>query len=66
MEQPQEPLLQFFRYEHLPFALQEVSAPFCKLASDIAATYPDNPQRTVCLNALLEAKDAAVRTHLYK
>jgi hypothetical protein len=30
-----EPIMQFFAYEHLPAALQEVSAPFGKLAEAI-------------------------------
>jgi hypothetical protein len=32
----------------------------------VADTYPMNPERTVCLRKLLEAKDAAVRTLLYE
>jgi hypothetical protein len=59
-------MLQFFQYKHLPPKLQEASAPFCALAEAVVATYPMNPERTVCLRKLLEAKDAAVRTLLYK
>lgn len=65
MESP-EPMLQFFQYAHLPEHLQAISRPYCELAATIAATYPRNPERTVTLRKLLEAKDAAVRTHLYK
>lgn len=62
-----EPLLQFFVYEHLPQGiLREASKPFCLLAEQVAATYPRNAERTVCLRKLLEAKDAAVRTHILK
>lgn len=57
----QEWLLQFFAYEHLPAELQEVSKPFCNLAHAIAHELPRNPERTVALRKLLEAKDAAVR-----
>lgn len=59
-------MLQFFVYEHLPPQLQAVSKPYCDLANKIAETYPLNPERTVTLRKLLEAKDAAVRTFLYK
>jgi hypothetical protein len=60
-----ERLLQFFRYSHLPEPLQEASLPFCELAWKVATEWPRNPERTVCLRKLLEAKDAAVRTLLY-
>ena len=59
-------MLQFFQYSHLPLHLQEASKPFCELAHSIAGTYPQNPERTVTLRKLLEAKDAAVRTLLYR
>jgi hypothetical protein len=75
-----EPILQFFAYEHLPAKLQMVSKPFCELAHAIArgdnvpetgtTTFgpplPRNPERTVALRKLLEAKDAAVRALLFK
>lgn len=61
-----EPLLQFFAYDHLPDALREVSAPFGELADHIVATLPRNPERTVALRKLLEAKDCAVRARLFK
>ena len=59
-------MLQFFRYGHLPAELQEASKPFCDLAHRIVERYPINPERTVTLRKLLEAKDAAVRTLLYE
>lgn len=61
-----EPLLQFLAYEHLPSHLQRVSRWFGELAADIVATLPRNPERTVALRKLLEAKDCAVRALLYK
>jgi len=61
----QDRMMQFFAYEHLPPALQEVSRPFCDLAT-IVASVPRNPERTVALRKLLEAKDCAVRAVLYK
>jgi hypothetical protein len=67
-EQPSSPdrLLQFFAYAHLPPELQDASKPFCDLAYWINERYAPNPERTVALRKLLEAKDAAVRTVLYK
>ncbi len=61
-----EPILQFFKFDHLPPALQDVSAPFCSLAFQVVGTLPRNPERTVALRKLLEAKDAAVRALLYR
>lgn len=65
MEGP-EPILQFFEYAHLPPALQEISRPFGELAQQIVVVLARNPERTVALRKLLEAKDAAVRARLYK
>lgn len=59
-----EHIIQFFAYEHLPPNLQEVSKPFGDVARDIVRTLPRNPERTVALRKLLEAKDAAVRASL--
>lgn len=58
---PRDHILQFFAYSHLPQQLQSVSAPFGELAEAMHATLPRNPERTVALQKLLEAKDAAVR-----
>lgn len=54
-------MLQFFEYKHLPEHLQAVSKPFGELARQIVETLPSNPERTVALRKLLEAKDCAVR-----
>lgn len=76
----EEHILQFFAYEHLPAHLQAVSKPFCELAHAIVLgdntsasgnvtmgpPLPRNPERTVALRKLLEAKDAAVRALLAK
>ena len=78
MEQQPEHILQFFAYEHLPPHLQAVSKPFCDLARTLVADgempagtavqfpLPRNPERTVALRKLLEAKDAAVRALVAK
>lgn len=61
-----EHILQFFAWEHLPPHLQDVSRPFGLVAARIVATLPRNPERTVSLRKLLEAKDAAVRAVVAK
>lgn len=75
-----EPILQFFSYAHLPPHLAGISKPFCELAYAIAhgdncsesgnttfgGPLPRNPERTVALRKLLEAKDAAVRAAMFK
>jgi len=79
-QQTQEHILQFFGYAHLPPAMQTVSKPFCDLAHaivlgdncaeawtvTIGSPLPRNPERTVALRKLLEAKDAAVRAAIAK
>lgn len=62
----EEPMLQFFGYDHLPAQLAEVSKPFCDLAVSIVLGLPSNPERTAALRKLLESKDCAVRAKLYK
>ena len=64
--EPKEHIIQFFAYEHLQPHLQEISKPFGDLAANIVETLPRNPERTVALRKLLEAKDAAVRAKLAK
>lgn len=60
-----EHIMQFFTFAHLPEHLQAVSKPFSDLA-ELILTLPRNPERTVALRKLLEAKDAAVRAKLAK
>jgi hypothetical protein len=61
----QDRLMQFFAFEHLPEHLQEASRPFHATATWIIQNLPSNPERTVALRKLLEAKDCAVRARLY-
>ena len=63
---PPEHIMQFFEYAHLPKQLQEISRPFGELARNIEMSLPRNPERTVALRKLLEAKDAAVRAFIAK
>jgi hypothetical protein len=64
--EPPEPMLQFFEYQHLKPELQDVSAPFSKLAHQMASQLPRNPERSAGLRKLMEAKDCFVRAKLYK
>lgn len=59
-------ILQFFEFSHLPDNLQEISKPFSQLAWKMAQELPTNPELTVGLRKLLEAKDCAVRAKLWK
>lgn len=61
-----EPLLQFFNYDHLPEHLAKVAAIFAGIAFTVVEILPRNPERTVALRKLLEAKDCAVRAALWK
>lgn len=65
-EPTREAILQFFAYDHLRPELRAVSEPFGMLAKGIVERLPRNPERTVALRKLLEAKDAAVRARLFK
>lgn len=61
-----EPILQFFGYAHLPESMQQHSRPFAQLALTVVVMLPRNPERTVALRKLLEAKDAAVRAVIFR
>lgn len=61
---PIEHIMQFFEFKHLPEHLQAVSRPCAELAQKMVASLPSNPELTVGLRRLLEAKDAFVRTAL--
>lgn len=56
-------LLKFFKYDHLPKDLQEVSKPFHALAVGVAIG-PKNSETLNAMRKLLESKDAAVRSRL--
>lgn len=58
-----EHILKYFVWEHLPPHLQTVSRPFAELADQVADG-PSNPETTIALRKLLEAKDAAVRAYV--
>lgn len=56
-----EHIAQFFAWQHLPEKLRPISRRFADHAAWIIGSIPRNPERTVALRKLLEAKDAAVR-----
>jgi hypothetical protein len=66
MEKRPSYLLQFFSYSHLPEKMKEVSKPFCELAEKMDQSLPDNPEKSTALRKLLEAKDCAVRSIIFK
>jgi hypothetical protein len=57
-------IMQFFEFGHLPQHLREVSAAFASMAHHIMETLPNNRQRAIALEKLLESKDAAVRARV--
>lgn len=61
-----EPMLQFFTFEHLPADAREVAAPFDGLAKQIVDMLPRNPERTVALRKLLEARECAIRAKRFQ
>lgn len=66
MDESNFDILQFFEYEHLPKGLQEVSRQFYTLAHWLQENTPQNDQKRAGLLKLLEAKDCAVRSRIYK
>lgn len=60
-------LLQFFSYKHLPHGpMQDTSMLFSQLANELEKVLPKNPEATVAFRKLLEAKDCAVRSLIFK
>jgi len=57
-------IMKYFKYDHLPEHLQEVSKPIGDLAKEMDDTLPDGPEKSAGLRKLLEAKDCLVRAKL--
>lgn len=65
MSSPSSSIMEFFKFEHLPAKLQEVSKPFGELAAQVNAVETrHHAEKATALRKLLEAKDAAVRCML--
>lgn len=62
---PEERMLRWFEFSHLPEKLQLVSREFRSMAHAICDLCAAGPERTVALRKLLESKDAAVRAALH-
>lgn len=58
------PTLAFFEYDHLPDHLARISAPFRRLAWQLAGDLNHCAETSTALRKLLEAKDCAVRAGL--
>lgn len=58
--------LQFFEHEHLPKPLARIVYPIATLAYSLAHNLPNNPELTLALDKLREAKDRFVTAYLYK
>jgi hypothetical protein len=61
------PILKFFKYDHLPAQLQDISKPFCDLAESVVAAHGSGSspaELAAGLRKLLEAKDCVVRAAL--
>lgn len=55
-------VLRFFEYGHLPAGMiHDTAYEFAEFARSLADDLPGDPELTVALRKLLEAKDAAVR-----
>lgn len=58
--------LQFFRTDALPDAAKPAGKAFFELARQLVDTLPHNPESTVALRKLMEARDCAVRAITFK
>jgi len=62
----EEPILQFFAYGDLGTVLQMVAQPFQSMAMQLVLDIPRNPERTIALRHLLDARSAALRARQYR
>jgi len=58
------PIMRFFKYQHLPKDLAEVSSAICNIAKIYDNFLPDCAEKSAGLRKLLEAKDCFVRAAL--
>lgn len=54
------PVKRFLAYKYLPEHIRQYSEPFSKLADFMTSVAPDDPELSVALRNLREAKDAFV------
>jgi len=55
------PIMKFFKSDHLPSELAVIATSFHALAMDMEAKLPDSAEKSAGLRKLLEAKDCFVR-----
>jgi len=60
------PIMEFFKWEHLPVNLQLISQDACELARKMERDLPACAETSAGLRKLLEAKDCFVRAALTK
>lgn len=60
------PVMQFFRVDHLPEAIQPIVAIMAAVGLLLCEQLPDNLEKQVALRRLMETKEAAVRAMLYQ
>jgi hypothetical protein len=58
--------LQFFKTDGLPPATVPAAKQFFELARQLADTLPANPESTVAMRKLMEARDCVVRAMAFK
>lgn len=58
------PIMKYFKYDHLPEHLQKVSKPFGVLATEMDENIIESGEKDAGLRKLLEAKDCLVRATL--
>ena len=58
------PIMQYFKYDHLPAHLKGVSQVISNVAELLYSQLPDGPEKSSGLRKLLEAKDCLVRSAL--
>jgi len=58
------PIMKYFKYDHLPPHLQMVSKPFGDLAAEMDMKLPQCAETSAGLRKLLEAKECLVRAAL--
>lgn len=59
-----DPILKYFKYDHLPEHLQGISKLTADLAFEMDRQLPNGPEKSAGLRKLLEAKDCFVRANL--
>lgn len=58
------PILKYFKYDHLPEHLQGISKATANLAFEMDRQLPDGAEKSTGLRKLIEAKDCFVRANL--